>query len=603
MMERQVLPLLTTSMSSHLIESSWRRCLHSGMIASRRSQQSLLTPTELLHQQQKHFDLRRLALCEMDLLQRAIFGTGRVVLLASSDGVVLDIRGDEGFLGRARRVSLQPGASWQECNVGTNAIGTALVESRFVRVLGKQHFLEENHFLVCDAMPVMTPNGEVGGILDMSGDAREAFAPGGRLIRNAVAHIEHDWVANLPECDLIVRFHLHPSWLGTPEEGVLAFRDNLLIGASPRAMSLLSLTRSSIQTALWHEIFDKSPVIGACELQPIAGRGLYFAEVTQITRRSTLTTEKRSAEAMGNASVIVRDGIVWDRAVSALLEKAKRAMQQNIPILLQGETGTGKVIFVQTLHREASEKQAPLVAVNCAAIPEGLFESELFGYEEGAFTGARKNGSVGHIRRAHGGTLFLDEIGDMPLALQAQLLRVLQNGEVTPLGGGRSMRVSFRLVAATHQDLQQAIREHRFREDLYYRLCHLTITLPPLRERLDLPETLDAMLLSSDARRRGIRLSQEARSLLLHYSWPGNLREMSSMIHMLVSLADNLSTIQASALPEVVRSQNEETGASLEVMKQSAFRAALAANSGNVSAAARQLGLNRSTLYRRMRGL
>ncbi len=600
-MERQA-SLLPIASSSQLIENSWRRCLLHGMTSSRRSEPSLLTATELLHQQQKHFDLRRLALREMDLLQRAIFGTGRVVLLASSDGVILDIRGDEGFLGRARRVSLQPGASWQEGHVGTNAIGTALVESRFVRVLGKQHFLEENRFLVCDAMPVMTPDGEVGGILDMSGDSREAFAPGGRLIRNAVAHIEHDWVAHLTESDLVVRFHLHPSWLGTPEEGVLAFRDHLLIGASPRAMSLLGLSKSAIQTALWHEIFDQGPAIGSCELQPIAGRGLYFAEVTPLTRRSTLTTEKRAADTGKNA-VAVRDGIVWDSVTSPLLEKAKRAMQKSIPILLQGETGTGKEVFVQMLHREMSEKQAPLVAVNCAAIPEGLLESELFGYEEGAFTGARRNGSAGHIRRAHGGTLFLDEIGDMPLSLQAQLLRVLQNGEVTPLGGGRPVRVNFRLVAATHQDLQQAIREHRFREDLYYRLCHLSITLPPLRERPDLPETLDALLMASEVRQRGISLSPEARNILLHYSWPGNLREMSSMIHMLVSLADDLSTIQASALPEAVRAQSAAQKGSLEDMRQSAFRSALAANRGNVSAAARQLGLNRSTLYRRMRGL
>jgi transcriptional regulator of acetoin/glycerol metabolism len=569
-----------------------------GLSAQSPADRELLSGAPWKQQLEKNRGLRELALREMDLLQRAVAGAGRVVLLANEMGIVLDMRGDQKFFDRAARACLQPGACWDETRMGTNAIGTALVERGFVRVLGNQHFLDDNHFLVCSAMPIMSPTGELGGIVDLSGDARDAFAPGETIIRNAATNIEHAWVMQSKDHDLMVRLHLHPSWLNTPEEGVLVFRDSILTGANTRALRMLGLQAPCIQKIRWEEIFANTPRAGLMELNLRSGCGLFYASVSvHAPHRATTVT---FTPPLKPKELLGRDGTVMDSAIEPLMIRAKRAVEARIPLLLQGETGTGKEVFVETLHRETMPENAPFVAVNCAAIPETLFESELFGYQEGAFTGARKQGSMGYIRRADGGTLFLDEIGDMPLSLQVQLLRVLQNGEVTPLGGGRPVQVHFQLVAATHRDLKVEVREGRFREDLYYRLCHLMITLPPLRDRAELALILDAMMTKHGAGRKGVMLSADLRTALLGYGWPGNLREMSNLVHTMVSMADPWSTVGMESVPDTISLSANRPASDMDEMTTRAMRKALEQHDGNVSAAAKQLGIHRSTLYRRV---
>jgi transcriptional regulator of acetoin/glycerol metabolism len=258
-----------------------------------------------------------------------------------------------------------------------------------------------------------------------------------------------------------------------------------------------------------------------------------------------------------------------------MLTRAKRAFEAGIPILLQGETGTGKEVFLRALQRLSTRASEPFVPVNCAAIPEGLQEAEIFGYEEGAFTGARRQGNPGYIRRAEGGVLFLDEIGDMPLALQAQLLRVLQDGEVTPLGARRSIRVDFRLVAATHHDLR-----------------HMVFYLPPLRKRRNLGGILDAMLASLGGAARGVRLTTPARQKLLEHRWPGNLRELSNLLSALLAFAEDGSWIDAGSLPQDIMTSREADPEPEPEPPQKL--------SDITDELLRQLGLHRSTLYRRL---
>jgi transcriptional regulator with PAS, ATPase and Fis domain len=323
-----------------------------------------------------------------------------------------------------------------------------------------------------------------------------------------------------------------------------------------------------------------------------------------VQKPQTASVTVRSSAESNSPEILVRDGAIWDSESIQMLTKAKRAFEASVPILLLGETGTGKEVFVQALHRLSSRASAPLVPVNCAAIPEGLQEAEMFGYEDGAFTGARRKGNPGYIRRADGGTLFLDEIGDMPLALQAQLLRVLQDGEVTPLGASRSVRVDFRLVAATHCDLQAAVADGRFRADLYYRLRHMVLCLPPLRKRRNLAGILDAMLASLNGEARGVRLTPAARQMLLDHSWPGNLRELSNLLHTLLALAEDDSWIDTDSLPQdIAMSMEVEQSGKLSDVADDLLRKTIHQHSGNMTAAARQLGLHRSTLYRRLSGL
>jgi len=302
-----------------------------------------------------------------------------------------------------------------------------------------------------------------------------------------------------------------------------------------------------------------------------------------------------------------------DARVRRAIDRAHCIIDKPIPLLIQGESGVGKEMFAQAFHRSGSRAGRPFVALNCAAIPEALIESELFGYIGGAFTGANKEGAIGKIVQACGGTLFLDEIGDMPLSLQVRLLRVLQEREVIPLGGVQPVPVDVSLICATHHQLMEAVAGGRFREDLYYRINGLTVTLPPLRERTDTLELADAMLRAC-APERALSLSPEVRHLFVRHTWPGNLRQLNNAVRVAAALIDEDEDVVLPVhLPEelfepIDHNDGLPTGAAgtsagnLRATTRSAIERALARTGGNISAAARLLGISRNTLYRRMGG-
>jgi transcriptional regulator of acetoin/glycerol metabolism len=299
-------------------------------------------------------------------------------------------------------------------------------------------------------------------------------------------------------------------------------------------------------------------------------------------------------------------------------DKARRVLDRGIAVLLQGESGTGKEAFAKAMHAASSRAEAPFVALNCAAIPETLIESELFGHSEGAFTGARAKGARGKIAQAHGGTLFLDEIGDMPLALQTRLLRVLAEGEVTPLGAERAVPVDLQVICATHCDLDALVSDGRFRLDLYYRLNGLLLTLPALRERTDRAALIDAVLAEEAASWTNIApcLSPRASALLLGHRWPGNIRQLRNSLRAALALCDNgqidvehlPAELSASALPllpprrlsSIGWGESPDRVELAEPHATAALLEALRAHAWNISATANSLGLSRSTVYRRM---
>jgi len=277
-------------------------------------------------------------------------------------------------------------------------------------------------------------------------------------------------------------------------------------------------------------------------------------------------------------------------------------------------------MFAKGFHNSGPRHAAPFVALNCAAIPETLIESELFGYQGGAYTGARKEGAPGKIQQAHGGTLFLDEIGDMPLALQARLLRVLQERCVTPLGGTASIQVDISLVCATHRRLRDEVARGAFREDLYYRLNSLCITLPALRERTDLRQLVHKLASLETVGRAPVRFSESALQAMARYAWPGNMRQLFNAVRVAIALLDDDETLitpahlpeelfetqpapVAGRKPDAYAAAPPEDFGSLHEIGCQATRRSLEAAGGNISAAARQLGISRNTLYRRLRQL
>ncbi|MGE8657478.1 MAG: sigma-54-dependent Fis family transcriptional regulator [Achromobacter sp.] len=590
---------------------SWRRCADLGidMRGARRAEP--MTAVELREARQRNEALRRMSEPAMSLLRRE-GGSDGLVILSDAQGLVLDSDGDIDFAQRASRVALMPGAPWDEAAAGTNAIGTALVEGRPIIVDGAEHYFEPNRILTCAAVPITDSEGRMLGVLDLSRPAREVRPDVLALVRAAVDLIEHRLFDSAHEPCAVLRLHADRSGLGTPGEALLAFEGDLLVGANRRAMQVLGLAATALGVYRYADLFE-----GDLEQAPDAagrvharGGAVYHARLRLPRARPQAASQpalRLPAAPAPARPVARRDPASFDAATLGALARAVHLSDAGVSILLQGETGAGKEIFARQLHARSRRAAGPFVAVNCAALPESLIESELFGYEDGAFTGARRQGSKGLLRQAHGGVLFLDEIGDMPLALQARLLRVLQSREVSPLGGARPVAVDFALVCATHRALAHDGPDAPVRPDLYFRIAEYTVTLAPLRARPDLRELLRTLWAAQGS---GPALPSGIEDALAHYAWPGNYRQMVAVLRTLHVLAGASGRVDEEMLPAEIRgvpmAQAPATvagAASLQAIADEAIRAALAAHAGNVSAAARALGVHRSTLYRRAAAL
>ncbi|CAB3640305.1 MULTISPECIES: sigma-54-dependent Fis family transcriptional regulator [Achromobacter] len=587
---------------------SWRRCADLGFDMRGKRRAEPMTAAELREARQRNEALRRLSEPAMSLLRRE-GGSDGLVILSDAQGLVLDSDGDIDFAQRASRVALMPGAAWDEAAAGTNAIGTALVEGRSLVVHGAEHYFEPNRILTCAAVPITDSEGRMLGVLDLSSPAREVRPDVLALVRAAVDLIEHRLFDSAHEPCAVLRLHADRSALGTPGEALLAFEGDLLVGANRRAMQVLGLASTALGVYRYADLFE-----GVMEQAPDAagrvharGGAVYHARLRLPRSRPPVAPQpalRLPATPALPAPLVQRDAASFDAATLGALARAVHLSDAGVSILLQGETGAGKEVFARQLHARSRRAAGPFVAVNCAALPESLIESELFGYEDGAFTGARRQGSKGLLRQAHGGVLFLDEIGDMPLALQARLLRVLQSREVSPLGAARPVAVDFALVCATHRALAHDGPDAPVRPDLYFRIAEYTVTLAPLRARPDLRELLRTLWAAQGS---GPALPGGIEDALAQYAWPGNYRQMAAVLRTLHVLAGASGRVDEEMLPADIRgmpaAQAAAGAASLQAMADDAIRAALAAHAGNVSAAARALGVHRSTLYRRAAAL
>ncbi|MFI8618467.1 sigma-54-dependent Fis family transcriptional regulator [Acidovorax sp. NPDC077693] len=597
----------------------------------------------------------------MEYLFEQVRHSQSVVVLADRRGMLMHTLGDPGFVGKAERVALTSGASWHEAHRGTNAIGTALAECTAVEVHGGEHFLERNSFLTCAASPILSATGELLGILDISGDYRQGHAHTLGLVSTAARMIENRLLA--AACKRNIRLHLHrdPEGIGSVAEGIVAVSgDGWIVGANRAALAQLGLSASDVGATELERVVDArlDDLLSHHQRRPqqpqavrLPGGALLFAQVQMDPAAwpGTALASARSAvagsdaEAPAQAADALAQLDTGDARWRSAADKARRVVGKPIPVLIQGESGVGKEVFARALHASGPRRDGPFVAINCGAIPENLIEAELFGYVGGAFTGARKEGSAGRLREAHGGTLFLDEIGDMPLAMQTRLLRVLQERSVTPVGAGKSYTVDFALVSATHSQLMQAAEQGRFRQDLYYRINGLTVQLPALRERTDFL-ALTQQLLSSLAtpttgpspcpgRPRSLQLAPDLLARLARYPWPGNLRQYASVLRTACAMLDDgEDTLRWDHLPDdlaqalAAQEQKEEhahagsgptawpTGPAtadddgpppaplnLRQLSHTAIDQALQSTRGNMSEAARRLGISRQTLYRKLK--
>jgi transcriptional regulator of acetoin/glycerol metabolism len=540
--------------------------------------------------------LRAVAQPEMDALAELVSESDSLVLLANEQGLILDAAGGLDFLHKAQQVYLQPGIHWREKDRGTNAIGTTLIEKRPILVQGAEHFLDVNGILSCAAAPILSPQGELLGVLDVSGDSVHMHRQALGMVRLAIQIIEHRLASSDAAPSSLLRFHQREDLLGTHREGILLLDDTRVIGANRIALQLLNS--------------DWQKIVGSDAEQWLQLPGIGQSSSTQQIKSSNginfqaHINHKRSLQTPIDITITKpKEKYYFDRTTSELLNKAKRIVDADIPVLIQGETGVGKEIFARHLHSQSRRQNGPFVAINCAALPESLIESELFGYTSGAFTGAQRQGMPGRIREANGGILFLDEIGDMPLNLQARLLRVLQDQQVTPLGGGQSVKVDFALLCATNQNLQQLVNSGSFRADLFYRIQDFSLCLQPLRKRNDRQQLILEIFKLLGEAEPATRLSQTAMSALIEYEWPGNFRQLISTFRTLLVLTDAEAIIELHQLPAAIQANRNDTTQSksnLKSLTRTVIQSALKENKNNISATARQLGIHRSTLYRHL---
>lgn len=580
-----------------VIARSWQRCAPR-LDNSRINPPHRIDSTLLNERKEQMARLRRLAQPEMDALAELVSDSESLVLLANDAGLILDSAGGLSFLQQAQKVFLQPGVQWCESTRGTNAIGTALVENRPVLVQGGEHYLDANAILSCAAAPILSPEGKLLGVLDVSGDSEHMHRQALGMVRLASQIIEHRLASQDAAPGTLLRFHHHRDLLGTHREGVLILDDDQIVGANRVALQLLG---ADWQGLIGTTASDWLQLPGYRESQSTQTLQSYHGERFQgvINHRPSL-----QVPAPARAPVTAeQESHYFDADSSRMLEQARRVLDADIAVLIQGETGVGKEVFARRLHSFSQRREGPFVAVNCAALPESLIESELFGYTDGAFTGAQRGGRPGRVQEADGGILFLDEIGDMPLNLQARLLRVLQERQVTPLGSGQPQAVDFALLCATNRNLPQLVEEGAFRADLFYRIQDFTVQLPPLRDRENRQGIIKEMIGLMTAQEPSVVFSEPAILALSSYHWPGNLRQLASTLRTLIVLSDKTAEIQLQQLPaEILQASTTSTkqSADLKQISLQAIEQALEENAGSVSAAARQLGIHRSTLYRQL---
>lgn len=591
--------------SQSWLSASWQRCQGAGLNPAAIPDELRLNTAALDERRQRHGRLlQAVEHSALPLFNQLMGRSQSRLILSDPQGFVLQHWGVSRYSQKLANIALDTGVNWLEQYKGTNAIAAALSERQCVSVIGEQHFIKSHRFMSCTASPLFSPAGELLGALDITSEQQIHTPKTAILVSSLAQQLELALLCRLPGA--AVRLDLAPqqSLLHSGWQGVLVLDlDGRVLGANPMARQLLKgINLGQIHQALSPQVLSR----GSGRLQ----QGLVFRtqalEQPQHTKPVVRTSQSRESQSRESSAAFKEPRLeqAW--------QQARKVLARNIPLLILGETGVGKEQFVKQLHVQSARHQQPFVAVNCAAIPAELVESELFGYQAGAFTGASRQGYVGKIRQAHQGSLFLDEIGEMPLAAQSRLLRVLQEREVVPIGSNQAHSVDIQVIAATHMDLPALVQQGAFRADLYYRLNGLQVTLPALRQRSDLRRLIHK--LHQRYRIRPQSLCPVLEQQLLQYHWPGNLRELDNLMQVACLMAEESPELNWYTLPESLQQTlvaTKETvtglipapGNNLHRQMQMQIRDTWLACNGNVSEAARRLGISRNTLYRKLKAL
>lgn len=631
-----------------LVTDSWQRCLHAQVDPFHPTTSPALQGASLRHLQERHADLLTCSQPVMQMAKDLLEETGSIMILTDPQGVILSVEGDSQTQNAAENVSLVSGQSWDELLSGTNAIGTALATGLPVQIHSAEHFCAQVKEWTCAAAVIQDPlDGRTMGAIDISG-LHNTYTPNSlALVAYTASRIEN----LLSKNELHFRNQLlersMDRFLGTQDGIIIVDRHGRPFKLNPYARQILR--DMDICADPEHPI----AALNARQADPVSDRSMpewlnpdwveaVIVEGKRVGSILTLPRRKPPCSPAGGASLTRARQYVhrpepdaFDRIIGTArplreaIAKARRLATVNVPVLVLGETGVGKENMVRAMHQFAENSSVaacevnvakparrPFVAINCGGMSADLLASELFGYADGAFTGARRGGMTGKVEAAHGGTLFLDEIGEMPLALQPHLLRMLEEGEIYRIGETTPRKIQFKLIAATHRNLQREVAEGRFREDLYYRISVTSIQLPPLREMAeDIPlltrHLLQRLCSRYDAGPKTI--ADDAMALLCQYHWSGNIRELRNTIESMY-LTSPSSVLQVKDLPPHLQPGVPGNGTlamptiavnqgKLKESESQVIQQMLESCCGNLTLMARELGIAKSTLYAKLNKL
>jgi len=612
---------------------SWMECLEANLDPGDSKSLPILPQKRLELLIEKNSVLLEASRHVVDMLEITVRDTGFIVTLAEKKGYVIISRGDEDTLRKAKQTSFQPGCLRKSVHSGTNAIGLCLTERKPVQVTGAEHFKLHHHPWTCSSAPIFDGNGRFIGVITLSGRSTNLHLHTLALVTAASETIN----SHLREQDLIEEKQrlnsMLPLILNTISDGVIAVDGSLCIThLNSRACHMLGIkVESSLKKPIYTVVKLEEPFMEAlqsrqyfrriettiicsfgyrnfiCSADPVRNNsGHILGTIISLSEKQEMIRIAKNIG--GNYAKYHFQNIRGNN--SELLKQIKLAeiaSRTNSRVLITGESGTGKELFAQAIHNSSSRKNEPFVAISCAAIPRDLIESELFGYRRGAFTGARQTGHVGKFELANKGTLFLDEVDGLPLDLQAKLLRVLQEEEIMRLGDTRTIPIDVRLIASSNLDLMAEVEADNFREDLYYRLNVVEIYVPPLRNRIDDLDLLIDHFLNRLCHETGStkpKISDEVLEVLRSYRWPGNVRELENCIERALLLSEG-NFISISHLPDRIIHRHSDSHRYIPLKQglKEIIESTMKQCNGNISMAARELNISRSTLYRKMKEL
>lgn len=641
---------IMTDAFNPLIAASWKRCYANQVDPYDGVCHQVLNQEEFTKARKRRSQLIDIALPLMLKLNNYVTGSGFLVMLTDERGIILEMLGDEETIQKARSINFLKGAVWTEEQVGTNAIGTVLIERIPLQVNSCQHYCQLHHTWTCSAAPIFNQREQLIGVLNMSGPYQETHQHTLGMVVSAAAAIMYQMRVQHQNTQLKVMNERMRNIFMTMSEGVLLLdKAGKIIQINQVAEAILGLAKAEVEGETFERFFpelaritgplDKgqdvldveTPVHGAAGITNcIASAKSLHDEHGQVNGLVIILNPAKRIRNLVNrlsgahASFYFSDVIGRSPQLLEAVQTAKLAANKLSNILLQGESGTGKELFAQAIHNASPRRNGPFIALNCGAIPRELLGSELFGYADGAFTGARRGGRTGKFEMASGGTLFLDEIGEMPLGKQVSLLRAVQEKEITRIGDDKIIPVDVRIICATNKDLKAEVAKGNFRQDLYYRLNVITIKLPALRERPeDIPLQFNYFLEETSGK-LGMpvpRVQPEVMEYLINYDWPGNVRELQNVVERMLNIS-NGGILSVDHLPaEVVQSysvRNElpqkprDPGGSVkwhrqhnkqmrqQIEKQELLRL-IDQCGGNISRVAEEMNTSRTTIYRKLK--